>query len=307
GKKINLLNSNNQPFGALFFQKKDGFYNLFTHSKFDVSYPVVSQYTHRVYGRVILKYDSAIIKYQNPNRKIQDGLIHDYAISKDTFLVNQPLASNLYFYKELDTLYLKHSVMSETVKFKDIIGGYYPAYLQSLNGNKLVQHSLFFTGKKAVSTSSPAVKDTFATWKYSIQDGVFFLYNEKDTLIDEMKNGFESFRFTYRNNQPYVFGAYQRRIKRTKENEFILLFANNKGVKLTCSKNEYKYARESIKTSGLIEKEGINYEYFKYSATDEFIWLEYQNGTLEEMKFFNYNKALRIGKGKNLKNYYLVN
>ena len=84
------------------------------------------------------------------------------------------------------------------------------------------------------------MNDTLNHWKYKIQNDIFFLYNETDTLIDEMKNGLDGFKFTYHNNEPYVFGAYQRKDNKIGETEYVILFSNNKGVKYKTSKNNYK-------------------------------------------------------------------
>ncbi len=306
GRQINLLNKNSSPFGHLFLQQKGDFYTLFSHSTFDASFPLVSNYTHKVYGKIQLKYDTAYVQYQEFNPAKINFTTMEFKGEKDKFLTNYPIASNFYLYREGDTLWVTNSVFMEMVKFKNSIGGFYSNYYQSLNGNKLKKESLYFTASKAYSTSNIEFKDTLAQWNYCIKNGVMFLYNEDDTLIDEMKNGYESFRFTYKNGQPFVFGAYSYKNRADNNYEFILLFENNKGVKLTCTQNEYKHAREAIKKGQIAEKEGITYEYFMYSASDEYIWAEYENGGLEEYNFFNFNKAIRIGKGRNAKSFYLV-
>ncbi|MDG1175194.1 MAG: hypothetical protein P8N07_05285, partial [Flavobacteriales bacterium] len=157
-----------------------------------------------------------------------------------------------------------------------------------------------------ISVKNKTLKDSLETWNYRVINNYFSVYNESDTLIDEMKNGFESFRFTYKNNQPYVFGAYHRKNKETKQSEFIVLFANNKGVKITSKEFDYKYVRQAVLESQIDEKESFEYEYFIYSATEENLWIEYQNGSYEEWEFFNYNKAIRLTKGKKTDGFYLI-
>ena len=65
-------------------------------------------------------------------------MFHQNILKRDTFLVNQPLGENLYLYKGEDTLRVTNSVFLDMIKFKGKIGGYYPFYFQSINGNKLL-------------------------------------------------------------------------------------------------------------------------------------------------------------------------
>ena len=307
GRQINLINRDDGIFGHLFLQEQGDFFSLFTHSTFDGSFPLVSHYTHKVYGKIQLNYDSAFIQYKefNPQKNSVNNI--QFGDFKDGFLTVYPIASNIYLYKGRDTLWITNSVFLEMVKFKNRMGGLYSTHYQSLNGNKIKKSPVFFSANKAYSTSDNSFKDTLEIWNYMLTNEVLFLYNETDTLVDEMKNGFESFRFTYKNSQPFVFGAYYCNNRSEKTHEFILLFENNKGVKLTCSENEYKHARSSIEHGSIIEKEGIKYEYFRYSASDEYVWAEYENGNYIEYNFFNFNKAISTQKGRKKKSFYLVN
>lgn len=306
-KQINLINQEEEVFGHLFLQQRGDYYSLFTHSTFDGSFPLVSHYTHKVYGKIQLDYDSSFIQYKEFNpQKISVNNVQ-FKETKEGFLTHYPIASNIYLQKQNDTLWVTNSVFLEMIKFKDKLGGFYPTHYQSLNGLKSKKNPIFFTATKAYSTSDRSFEDTLAEWDYILTNEVLYLYNEQDTLIDEMKNGFESFRFTYKNGQPFVFGAYYHNNKQEKTHEFVLLFEKNKGVKLSCTENEYKYARFAIMNGQIIEKKGIKYEYFIYSASDEYIWAEFENGKFIEYNFFNFNKALRTKKGRKSKSYYLVN
>jgi hypothetical protein len=305
-KRINLLNNNDTHFASLFLKKKGDFYSLFTHCKFDFNYPLISMYTHRKYGNVIFNYDKAYLYFYLPyssglNPQSNPGIYHI-----DTVDVNYPIGSMPYLYLQTDTFRAMSSDYFDFMKYKGIIGGYYECYLVSLNGLKIPTDPMFFGVKEAISVKNKTLKDSLETWNYRVINNCFSVYNESDTLIDEMKNGFESFRFTYKNNQPYVFGAYHRKNKETKQSEFIVLFANNKGVKITSKEFDYKYVRQAVLESQIDEKESFEYEYFIYSATEENLWIEYQNGSYEEWEFFNYNKAIRLTKGKKTDGFYLI-
>ena len=305
-KRINLLNNNDTHFASLFLKKKGDFYSLFTHCKFDFNYPLISMYTHRKYGNVIFNYDKAYLYFYLPyssglNPQSNPGIYHI-----DTVDVNYPIGSMPYLYLQTDTFRAMSSDYFDFMKYKGIIGGYYECYLVSLNGLKIPTDPMFFGVKEAISVKNKTLKDSLETWNYRVINNYFSVYNESDTLIDEMKNGFESFRFTYKNNQPYVFGAYHRKNKETKQSEFIVLFANNKGVKITSKEFDYKYVRQAVLESQIDEKESFEYEYFIYSATEENLWIEYQNGSYEEWEFFNYNKAIRLTKGKKTDGFYLI-
>lgn len=307
GEQINLLNENASHFATLFLQKKGDYFSLFTHCKFDFNYPLISMYTHQQYGEVIYNYDKGYIHFYYPNQSNDKVQMPPRIHHTDTLRINYPLGRSAYLYSFSDTFKPLNTDYFDYLKFNGILGGYYTCYLTSLNGLKIPTSPLFFGVSKAISVKDRTLNDTIQDWNYQIKKGIFFLYNDRDTLIDEMKNGFESFRFTYHNNQPYVFGAYHRKNKNSKKNEFIILFANNTGIKFTSDEFLYKYARKAALTSQLIEQKGINYTYFRYTATEENLWLEYQNGNYEEMSFFNFNKAIRQKKkGEKTKNYYLL-
>mgnify|MGYP000498261936 CR=1 FL=1 len=88
--------------------------------------------------------------------------------------------------------------------------------------------------------------------------------------------------------------------------DFIILFPNKTGVKYTCPESDYKTARESVSKNKLEEKKGIIYQKFTYSATSEYLWIEYNDGNYEECTFINFNKALKRKEGKEIQNYYLI-
>lgn len=308
GNQITLINKETySPFATLFMKKKGDEFVLFSHNKFEDTYPLISTYTHKTYGDITFNYENCYIQYRKPITDKSKEIIKGDVFKTDTLVMNYPLGENKYAYQDADSFAIENTKYFEFAKIKGIVGGFYEASIESLNGNKLATNPLFFTAKKAISVSDINLKDTLQNWNYTIRNDIFFLYNKEDTLIDEMKNGLANFRFTYKNNEPYVFGAYHKKDTKSGDNEFILLFSNKTGVKYTTNKFDYKTARESIENDELIELPGVKYEYFKYNSTAEYLWIEYQNGNYEECKFFNYNKAIRTGKGRKINNYYLVN
>jgi len=128
------------------------------------------------------------------------------------------------------------------------------------------------------------------------------LYNNKDTLVDEMKNGYESFSFTYNNNEPYVFGAYHFKTPKIKEHHFLILFPNPTGIKYTTTNFDYKTARESVFKGKIKLPKEVKRIKFTYSSTSEFLWIEDEKGNYERLDFFNSNKGIRNSK----KRYYLL-
>ncbi len=308
GNKIVLINKETHtPFATLFLQKKGDYYSLFSYNDYEKSYPLISSYTHKSYGEITFNYEKCYVQYRKPITDNSQEIIKGDIYNCDTLNVNYPIGEKIYAYHGLDSFPIENTKYFEYAKIKGRIGGYYNTYLESLNGNKIKTDPLFFMAKNAISVSDKALKDTIENWDYKIQNNIFFLFNDTDTLIDEMKNGFDNFKFSYHNNEPYVFGAYYNKDKRSGANEFVLLFSNNTGVKYTTEENDYKNARNSILQDELIPDESIKYSYFKYSATQEYLWIEYENGNYEEYKFFNFHKAIRLGNGKRTKNYYLVN
>lgn len=304
-KQIRLLNPDDTYFATLFLQKKGDFYSVFTHSRFDFNYPLISLYTHRTYGNVVFNYNQAYVKFNLPFSSGLNPQSNPDIQVIDTLNINYPLGSAPYLYSETDTFQPLNTDYFDFMKYKGVIGGYYECYLVSLNGLKIPTDPMFFGIKKAVSVTNRTLKDTVEHWKYSISNELLFVYNEQDTLIDEMKNGFESFRFTYKNNQPFVFGAYHRKNKETKQSEFVVLFANNKGVIIKSSEFDYRHAKQAVFESSISEKESVEYEYFRYSATEDNLWIDYETGNYEEWEFYNYNKAIRLS-GKKTEGFYLV-
>lgn len=308
GNKITLIHKETfTPFATLFTQKKGDFYSLFSLNKYENTFPLISTYTHKTYGDITFNYEKCYIQYRKPITDNSREIIKGNVFKTDTLNMNYPIGEKIYAYQDADSFAIENTKYFEFAKIKGIIGGYYEANIESLNGNKILIDPLFFTAKKAISVSDLNLTDTLENWTYKIQNDIFFLYNEKDTLIDEMKNGLDNFRFSYHNNEPYVFGAYHKKDIKSGDNEFVLLFSDNTGVKYITDDFDYKTARKSIEKDELIEKPGLKYQYFKYTATAEYLWLEYENGNYEECKFFNFNKAIRSGKGKKTKKYYLVN
>lgn len=308
GSQISLIHQETQsPFATLFTKKEGDFFSLFSHHKFENNYPLISSYTHKTYGDITFDYEKCYIQYRKPITDNSRQIIKGDVFKTDTLNMNYPLGETIYAHEGIDSFEIENTKYFEFAKIKGIVGGFYSASIESQNGNRMPISPLFFTAQKAISVSDKTLTDTIGDWDYKIQNGIFYLYNETDTLIDEMKNGLDNFRFTYRNNEPFVFGAFHKKDKKTGENEFVLLFSNNTGVKYSSTNFDYKTARKSIENDQLIEIPGVKYNYFKYTATSEYLWIEYQNGNYEECKFFNYNKAIRSGKGKKTKNYYLLN
>jgi hypothetical protein len=292
--RITLINKETfSPFTTLFMQKKGKDFILFSHNKYENTFPLISTYTHKTYGDITFNYEKCYIQYRKPitdnSRQIMKGDIFKI----DTLNINYPLGGKIYAYQDADSFAIENTKYFEFAKIKGVVGGFYEANIESLNGNRISINPIFFTAKKAITVTNIFLTDTLENWKYKIQNEIFFLYNSTDTLIDEMKNGLDHFRFTYHNNEPYVFGVYHKKDSKSGDNEFVLLFSNNTGVKYITEKFDYKTARKSIEKDQLIEVPGVKYEYFKYTATSEYLWLEYQNGNYEEWKFFNYNKAIR--------------
>lgn len=128
------------------------------------------------------------------------------------------------------------------------------------------------------------------------------MFNEKDTLIDELKNAWESFSFTYKNNDPLIFGIYHLKERKNKHN-FLVLFENNEGIKYTSKSFDYQEVRKIYNTKNTTNK---NYEKFNFTVSKEYIWLTFENGTYKKLAFFNHNKAIREQTKEQTLNYYLI-
>ena len=307
GHQVQLLNTNNTNFATLFISKKENFYSILTHSKFDINYPLIAVYTHKTYGEIKFNYNKGYVSYYSPNQSKFEQNTSPSFLFTDTVDLNYPMGESPYIYTKIDTFKAMGTEFFDFIKFKGIIGGKYNATFTSLNGKKINFPSIYLGVEKATTLKNNDFKDTLQHWKYKIHEGNFFLYNETDTFIDQMKNGLDGFNFTYHNSQPYVFGTYHRKDRETQKNEFILLFSDNTGVKFTSNKYLYKAAREMMKAERFIPQPGIKPTYFTYSCNDEYVWLEYGNNRFEELSFFNFHKAIKSKKrGEKSKNYRLI-
>ena len=303
GVKILLSENQKPPFGCLLFTRDSAQVSVFSRHHFEKSFVLTSEYTHKTYGKIQFHYNKCYINYYDPKTKVERFKATEFKIlKKDTLGVNYLKKGNPIIFTKTDTFEIKNTEYFDNSKIKDVIGGYYSTHLLALNGNKISFKNFYFETETAVEMQDKEIVTPTVTWKYKVQNDVLFLYNNKDTLIDEMKNGFESFSFTYRNNEPYVFGAYHFKHKKSKNHEFLLLFPDQTGIKYSSKEFDYKTARESIFKNNIALRKGEKSMRFKYSATAEFLWIEYADGNYERLDFFNFNKAIRKGKNR----YYLL-
>ena len=207
GNKILLSKNDNPAFASLYFVRNSNKSALFSNYHFEKSYPLISEYTHIEFGGIKFSYDKCYLSYYDPKSKIdRQKLELPSSFRLDTFSVNYLKIGNPIIFSEADSFLIKNTKFLGNVKIKDIVSGYYDTYILSLNGNKIFYNSLYFYMNNAVEMKNKEIVLPQKTWRYSVKNNILFLYNEKDTLIDEMKNSSQGFCFTYHNNEPYVLG-----------------------------------------------------------------------------------------------------
>lgn len=304
-KNLISLLYNKTCFGNIYLKKEDFVYKIISYQKLSGSKPLTSFYTHNNYGSLIINYNKAIIQYLSPITNRYGIQPQRDIIKTDTFNINQLNASSILLFNQTDTLNLWQNNNFTNARINNALGGFYQTHFKALNGNKIPNKKLLFTAKEAIEVNNNYTITSNTRWEYKITDSALYLFNETDTLVDELKNSWESFSFTYRNNEPFVFGTYHYKTIDNKH-EFLILFSNNTGVKFTRDEFEYKEARDLLKADNYEKLNDTYYKKFSFSASKEYLWLNFNDGKYQKLSFFNYNKALREQTKEQTNNYYLI-
>lgn len=296
----------NINFTDINFNKNDSSYIIKSPHLLDGSKQLSSLYTHYNYGNLILRYETAYIDYID---KIHDTKrksdVYITLLKVDTFLIKYINDYKSILIKGNDTLTLWQNNNFTNARINNALGGFYQTHFKALNGNKIPFKKLLFTAKEAIEVNNNYAIKSNTRWEYKITDSALYLFNKSDTLVDELTNSWESFSFTYHNNEPFVFGTYHYKTTDNKH-EFLILFSNNTGVKFTRDEFEYKEARRILAANNFENLKSTDCKKFKFSASKEFIWLNFDDGKYQKISFFNHNKALREQTKEQTNNYYLI-
>jgi hypothetical protein len=278
--------------------------NIYSTFLIDGSKPLVSQYTHNNYGTLNLDYDSATLLYFDPKYNPKKDLRQTYRI-EEGFKVKHISSNKAIIFNNKDTFDIWQNENYSAVRIENSIGGFYRTHLKSLNNNTLPFKKMIFTAKNAFEINNEYDLLKTKKWNYKITDSALFVFNQTDTLIDELKNSWKSFSFTYKNNEPLLFGIYHHKINMNKH-QFIILFNDKTGVKYKSSSFNYKKAREIYNTHNTNSLSSKKYRKFNFSASKDYLWLDFEDGKYQKLSFFNYNKALREINNEVVENYYLI-
>jgi hypothetical protein len=266
--------------------------------------PLISKYTHNNYGTLSLVYDTATLLYFDPKYNPKKDLRQTYLI-EEGFKVKHISSNKAIIFNNKDTFDIWQNAHYTSVRIKNIIGGTYQTHLKSLNGNTLPFKKMIFTAKNAFELKNDNNLLENKKWNYKVTDSALIIFNQTDTLIDELKNSWESFSYTYKNNEPLLFGIYHHKVNKDKH-LFIILLDNKTGVKYTSSSFNYKKAREIYKTKIANNLNPEKYQKFSFSVSKQHLWLDFEDGKYQKLSLFNYGKALREINHEVIDNYYLI-
>jgi hypothetical protein len=279
--------------------KNDSSYKIKSDYLLDGYKPLTSQYTHNNYGDIHLIYGKAFLRYLSPG--ISKNITTRDIIKTEIFNVRHINEYSLLLFNETDTLNLWRNNNFTNVRINNSLGGFYQTHYKALNGNTIPYKKILFTAKEAIEVNSDYSIIPGTKWNYKITDSALYLFNQYDTLIDELSNSWESFSFTYHNSEPFIFGTYHYKTTLGKH-IFLILFENNTGTKFSSNTFDYKEAREILKNN----QKNTNYQNFTFSASKDFLWINFEDGKYQKRSFFNYNKAIREETKEQTINYYLI-
>lgn len=185
------------------------------------------------------------------------------------------------------------------------IGGCYPLQLKALNGEIYDSTTVcFLENKKAIIVNDSF--DIISRFNYAVNDTFLALFNETDTLIDLLHNQ-SAVEVSYINDLSIIKGAYHSDDVKGMH-DIIVLFDNGRGVSIKSKAYKYKQARALLSNRGahlIYPQKGITL--FKYTAGEEFLWIEYENGDYEKLSFFNFHQGIKRRDKRKDTNYYLIN
>ena len=148
--RITLINKETfSSFTTLFMQKKGDNFILFSHNNYEITFPLISTYTHKTYGEITFNYEKCYITYRKPIADNSRQIIKGDIFKIDTLNINYPLGEKIYVYQDADSFAIENTKYFEFAKIKGIVGGFYEANIESLNGNKISINPIFFTAKKS--------------------------------------------------------------------------------------------------------------------------------------------------------------
>lgn len=293
GSRIKLINDLEKEFAELRLQYDSSIIetNLVSTNQLENNNKtLISAYSRYHFGNFKLLYDKAIINYFHP----------DLYLLKNDKVINIPFQTDTFYCYNLNNYYYTVEKNGNKTQFQKLdeyavkningVGGFYETELWSKNDNRVHFKNLYFTYEKAFEIKDNYALDLEKSYDYILTDSMLAIFINGDTLIDELKNSWHSFSFSYKNQEPYIFGIYHYYDKENELHEFLILFPDYKGVSFTSPVFEYKEARE-IFNSRKTNKSSVSFFFFESSDHD--IWLTFEDGNYKKFKLFNHHKGLK--------------